>query len=185
MPDCDFNDRFVKEYSKLVYTAIRNRLKKCGLDLPHEEILDIMQDTLTHIFESGKLDTIRSRDSIPYWIAIVSGNAAMQHLRLKRRAEPEEPISIFTKAGDCELIDILPCCGLSPSEELDRGDLSEKLDSALESLPDRERLIIKLNLLHDKKYEEISEILNIPIGTVSNYIKRAKDKLKKALKGFV
>lgn len=185
MPENDFNDQFVMKYSKLVYASIRNRLKSYGIELQHDDILDIVQDAFTAIFEGGKLKTIRNPGSIPYWIAIVSGNAAIQHVRVKRRIEPEDPVSIYTKDGENELFETLAFCGLTPPEELDKDALSAKLDAAFESLPDREKLIIKMNLIHDKKYEEISAILGVPLGTISNYIKRAKEKLRRSLEGFL
>ena len=182
MNEGSFTDQFVKKYSKLIYTAIERRLRSCGLALGHEEILDIQQDLLTSICEGKKLDKIQNPDSIPYWIAIVSGNAAMQYMRNRRRIEPEKPVSLSDKIGETELIELIPSSGLSPSEELGKDELSERIDDAMASLPAKEKLIIKLNLLHNKKYKEIADILNLPKGTVSNYIKRAKEKLKKHLK---
>lgn len=179
-----FDEKFVKIYSNLVYTAIYRRLKGCGITLPHEEIVDIQQDVLISIWEDKKLTVIRDPKRIPYWIAIVSGNAAIQHIRKRRRGEPENPISLSDKIEASGLIDdTIPSLGLNPSEEFDKCELSERIDKAIESLPVKEKLIIKLNLLHDKKYEEIAEILGIPVGTVSNSIKRAKTKLKAHLKG--
>ncbi|MCX5678351.1 MAG: sigma-70 family RNA polymerase sigma factor [Candidatus Omnitrophica bacterium] len=179
-----FTSQFVKKYVKLVYTAIEKRLRGCGITLGHEEILDIQQDILASICAGKKLNNVRNPDSIPYWIAIVSGNAAMQYMRNRRRIEPEKMVSLSDKIGETELIELIPSSGPTPPEELGKDELSEKIDEAMERLPPKERLIIKLNLLHDKKYEEIADILNLPKGTVSNYIKRAKGKLKKHLEEF-
>ena len=77
MEDGYFNDEFIKKYSKLVQAAIEKRLRKSGISLPIEEVRDIQQDVFTSIWEGKKLDKIRGPESIPYWIAIVSGNAAM------------------------------------------------------------------------------------------------------------
>lgn len=184
MDEGHFTNQFVKKYSKLVYTAIERRLIGCGLTLPREEILDIRQDLFTSICEGNKLDKIQNPDSIPYWVAIVSGNAAMQYMRNRRRIEPVKPVSLSDKIGETELIELIPSSGLSPSEELGKDELSGRIDDAIESLNAKEKLIIKLNLLHDKKYEEIADMLSLPKGTVSNYIKRAKEKLKKHLREF-
>jgi RNA polymerase sigma-70 factor (ECF subfamily) len=188
MNEGHFDEKFVKTYSNLVYTAIHRRLKGYGIVLPHEEILDIQQDVFISIWEDGKLATIRDSESIPYWIAIVSGNAAMQYVRKLRRSGPEGHLLLSDKLEESclnyDLLSSLTYFGLSPSEEFDKNELSGKIDEAIESLPVKERLIIKLNLLHDKKYEEIAGILGVPVGTVSNSIKRAKDKLRTYLNGF-
>jgi RNA polymerase sigma-70 factor, ECF subfamily len=183
MHEAHFNENFVKIYSKLIYTAIYRRLKGCGIILGHEEILDIQQEVLISIWEGKKLDTIRDPESIPYWVAIVSGNAAMQYMRKLHRIEPDSPRLLSGNMAESGLIDIIPSFGPSPSEELDRYELSVRIDDAIESLSVKEKLIIKLNLLHGKKYEEIAGILGLPAGTVSNCIKRAKERLKAHLKG--
>jgi RNA polymerase sigma-70 factor (ECF subfamily) len=179
-----FADEVIKRYSKLIYTAIERRLGKYGFSLPQEEIMDIQQEVLISIWEGKKLDNIRNAASIPYWLAIVSGNAAIQYMRRRRRIEPEKRISLSDKM-EAEGFAELASSSLSPSEELNRKDLSNKIDASLESLPAKERLIIKLNTLHDKKYEEIAHMLDIPIGTVSASIKRAREKLKAYLKEFI
>lgn len=178
------NDEFVKKYSNLVYAAIQNRVKKCGMLLSHEEVLDIRQDIFASLWENGKLGAVQNPESVPYWLAIVSGNAAMQYLRRQYRHEPVKPVPLFDLIGGREIIDLIPSSGDDPSDALSKDELAKKIDESIESLPTKEKLIIKLNLLHDKKYEEIADMLNIPTGTVSNYIKRAKEKLKRRLKGF-
>jgi RNA polymerase sigma factor (sigma-70 family) len=70
------------------------------------------------------------------------------------------------------------------SETPQKRELSEKIDTSIASLPPKEQLVIKLNLLHDMEYHEISEMLNMPKGTVSSCLKRAKDRLKEELKDF-
>lgn len=184
MEKSSFNDEFVKKYSNLVYAAIQNRVKKCGMALSHEEVLDIRQDLFISILEGGKLDNVQNPESIPYWLAIASGNAAMQYLRKQHRREPVKPVSLFELIGGAEIIDLIPASGPGPSDSLGKDELSKKLDESIESLPIKEKLIIKLNLLHDKKYDEIADMLNLPKGTVSNYIKRAKEKLKRDLEEF-
>ncbi|MFH1190376.1 MAG: sigma-70 family RNA polymerase sigma factor [Candidatus Omnitrophota bacterium] len=183
MNESYFEDKIVRKYSNLVYTAIDRRLKGYGIVLPREDILDIRQEVLISLWEGKKLDTIRDTDSIPYWIAIVSGNTAIQYIRRTRRIEPEKPIPLSDKLESAGIIDMIPSSGMDPSEELDKYELSGRIDDAIDSLPVKEKLIVKLNLLHGKKYSEIAEILRLPAGTVSNCILRAKEKIKAHLSG--
>ena len=81
-------------------------------------------------------------------------------------------------------MELIPSTGLNPSDELAKNELSKKIEEAVDALPTKEKLIIKLNLIYEKKYDEIAKILNLPKGTVSSYIKRAKEKLRCALKDF-
>jgi len=157
-------DTLLKKYSALIRNAIYNRARKYGVSLPIHDIDDIAQDVLAAIWEGNKLSTIKNRKDISCWLAIVSGNAAAEYLRSRRPAETlneEEAVYACTPP--------------------DKETLSE-IEKAIEKLPPRERLIIQLNLFHDKKYREIADMLNIPEGTVSSYIKRSKDRLKNKLK---
>lgn len=184
MNDLRFNDQFVKKYSDLIYAAIKRRLKGSGFNLPHEEILDIQQEVFASMLEDDKLGKVLNAASVPYWIAIVSGNAAMQYMRRRRRVEPKNVVSLFDTIGETEISELIPSSVLMPSEKMCKDEVSAKIDDAIESLEIKEKLIIKLNLMHDKKYEEIAEMLKIPRGTVASYVKRAKEKLKKRLEKF-
>ncbi|MFA6321345.1 MAG: sigma-70 family RNA polymerase sigma factor [Candidatus Omnitrophota bacterium] len=164
----------VKKYTALISASIANRLKKYGFNPACQDTEDIFQEVLASIWIGGKLCNVRNRKSIAYWLAIVSGNAAIEHMRKKIAGGTLNPIQI----ADAENIE-------SPASDTPRKrELSEKIDSSIDLLPEKERLVIKLNLLHGMEYREISEILKMPKGTVSSCIKRAKEKLREELKDF-
>ena len=172
----------VRKYSALVYTSIENRLKKYGLDTSSHDIEDIRQNIFSDIWKNGKLSHITNRGDISYWIAILSGNAAMEHFRSKDARQLRNTLPLSHKIDEKELNEILPSDLSAPSDELARAELENRIDLAIDSLPAREKIMIKLHLIHDKKYNEIAEFLRVPAGTVSSCIKRAKEKLKEALK---
>ncbi|MCX5666360.1 MAG: sigma-70 family RNA polymerase sigma factor [Candidatus Omnitrophica bacterium] len=172
----------VKKYSPLIYVSVENRLKKYGLDASSHDIEDIKQNIFSDIWKNGKLSHITNRDDISYWIAILSGNAAIEHFRSREVRLLNNAVSLSCKIDDKELGDIFPSGIPGPNDELARADMEESLELAIESLPASEKLIIKLYLIHGKKYRQIAELLGLPNGTVSSHIKRAKEKLKEALK---
>lgn len=178
-------DAFVNKYSRLIDISVDRRLKKYNFTLPREDMEDIRQDVMSSIWEGGKLESVRNPESLPYWLAITSGNHAMEYLSRKRRIAPLGAVSLHDKIGEEELLEILSSDRSGRADELARGEISEKIDEAIGSLPDKEKLIIKLNILHGKKYHEIAGLLGLPNGTVSNYVKRAKVKLRNALKEFL
>ncbi len=172
---------FIAKYSALISIAAKKRLRKYGFTLPREDIHDIRQDVLESIWKSDMFKSVRNASSLSYWLAIVSGNAAMLHMRKKRRLEGPLRLSLSDSIGGQELAELLASTCPDPATALENDELSDALDAAIESLPEKERLIIKLNLIHEKKYEEISGMLGLPIGTVCSYVKRAREKLKKYL----
>ena len=56
------------------------------------------------------------------------------------------------------------------------------LDQAIESLPDKYKLVIVMRHKQEKEYEEIAQELNIPLGTVKAHIFRGRELLNKYLK---
>lgn len=175
---------FIKKYSSLIFISIENRLKKYGFSLPHQDIEDTRQNVLASIWRDKKLESVKNRADIAYWLAIVAGNEAMAYLKVKRGQEPQRKISLCDKIDEKELAEFIPLDTPSPFDELARKELSKKIKEAIESLPAKEKLIMKLNFIHDKKYDEIARLLSLPKGTVSSYIKRAKERLRERLKHF-
>jgi RNA polymerase sigma-70 factor (ECF subfamily) len=174
----------IGKYSRLVDISIAGRLKKYGFVLPQEDVEDIRQDVFTMIWHEDKLKNIANADDISYWIAIVSGNMAIDYIRKNGIRENLKTIPIHEKLQEKEFADIIPAKTTKSDDELYRKEISERIDKAIRDLPSREKLIIKLYLIHDKKYDAIADMLDLPKGTVSSYIKRAKEKLKKQLKDF-
>ncbi len=175
---------FINKYSSLIEISIKNRLKRYGCTLPDQDVEDVRQDILASLWKERKFETIKNRHNITYWLAIVSGNMAVEYLRQKLILEPLTPMSIFEKIGEKELSELIPSSEPKPSDDAAKNEFLEKVEAAVELLPGKERLITKLNLLYDKKYHEIADMLGIPRGTVSSYLKRAKERLKERLKDF-
>ena len=174
----------VKKYSGLVNTAIENRLKKYNIPVSRHDVEDIRQNIFSDIWKNNKLESIINRDDISYWIAILSGNAAIEYFRTSSVRQAQKMISLSQKLDEIELHELLPSGASDPKDELARAEIEAKVDEAIETLPEKEKIVIKLHLIYDKKYHEIAEILGLPKGTVSSYIKRAKEKLREDLKNY-
>ena len=173
----------IDKYSGLADIAIAGRLKKYGFTLPRQDIEDIRQDVFAAIWRLDKLKSITNIDDISYWIAMVSGNAAINYIRKNDTMERLKTVSIHEKIWeDKEFADYLPSKSMKADEEVSEAETAKIIDSAIRKLPSREKLIIKLHLIHDKKYDDIADMLGLPKGTVSSYVRRAKKKLKTALK---
>ena len=178
-------DFFVKKYSGHILASIGYRMRKYGIYLQAEDLKEIQQNTLSLLWKNGKFPEIRNPASLKYWLAIVSGNTAVQYMRNKKRLDRLAPVSLSEKIGDMEMTDVISSDALTPAEELDRVETSKKMHDAIESLPAKEKLALKLNLIYGKKYGEISGIMAVPTPTVSSYIRRAKERLKKELRDYV
>lgn len=164
----------VKRYHALISASIANRLKRYGFDPTCEETEDIRQNVLSSVWEEKKLLQVRNRKKIACWLSIVSGNAAIEHMRRKMADKNPKFISLsdIAKIDDMQTV----------SQEADEEGFSEMVERAIALLPPKEQLVSKLNLLHGMEYREIAQMLNMPKGTVSSCLKRAKEKLRRRLK---
>jgi len=176
---------FTKKYSHLINISIKNRLAKYGFGTSGHDIEDIKQDVLVSIWNERKLESLKNHSSLQYWLSIVSGNAALEHMRRLRREPASSARSIYENIGGSELHELIPSRHDNANDVLSTKEFSEKLEAEINSLPVRDRLIIKLHILHSKGYADIADMLGLPMGTISSSVKRTKDKWKEIFKDFL
>lgn len=172
----------VEKYSRLVYAAIENRLKKYSIKIPSQDIEDIRQEIFTMIWREDKLKSIKNTDNIAYWIAIVAGNTAMAHMRKPETINFRNSLTIDDADDDNIVCALSDASAALPDEFAKNKETQDRIDRALDSLPSKEKLVMKLLLFHNKKHREIAEILSVPESTVSSHAKRAKEKMRRWLK---
>jgi RNA polymerase sigma-70 factor (ECF subfamily) len=71
--------------------------------------------------------------------------------------------------------------GESPLEELESRELGAAIESAIAKLRPEYRACIILRHVEDYSYDEIAEIVKLPLGTVKTYIHRARQELREYL----
>jgi RNA polymerase sigma-70 factor (ECF subfamily) len=72
-----------------------------------------------------------------------------------------------------------------PSEPIERAERVELVQSALDRLAPDHRAVVVMKDLDGLRYEEIAEILNIPVGTVRSRLHRARLELRDRLRGLM
>jgi RNA polymerase sigma-W factor len=144
-----------------------------------EEAADLVQETFMKAFAS--LASYRFEYRFSTWLYRIAANNAIDHLR-KRKIEAlslDRPVE--TRDGSVELQ--LPDWTHNPEFDFTRKQRRISIREAIESLPDKYRQVIIYRHTEDKSYDEIAKILDIPVGTVKARIFRARELLKKKLKG--
>ena len=72
--------------------------------------------------------------------------------------------------------------GPGPEAQAIALDQARRLHDAIDALPEKYRTVITLYHLQGKQYEEIAEVLGLPMGTVKTHLFRAKEHLRKILR---
>lgn len=88
---------------------------------------------------------------------------------------------LFPSKKDKEIYIEIPDEDYAPEQIFQRSQEQEEVLKAIENLKEPYGLILKLRHLKGYSYEEIGEILDLPIGTIKSRIYRARNELKKIL----
>ncbi len=178
-------DEFVSRYSALIYWAIKDRLHKWDYFHQQEDVDEIHQNVFLGIWKNNKLSQIRDHKKIARWLVIVAGNETVDYFKYTKAQTPPLAVSIFKEITDkgapLTIADTLSSRFNDPFSENSLKEIEIILEQMINTLPAKDKIILNLHFLYNKKYREIGEILNIPTGTVSTTLKAIRAKLKDTL----
>jgi RNA polymerase sigma-70 factor, ECF subfamily len=106
--------------------------------------------------------------------------AIVSRLCLNRLAGSERRLARHGEETLARLIDARP----GPDQAVERGELEEALHRAIAELPDERRIVVVLRDVEGLAYEEIAQVLELPVGTVRSRLHRARLDLKEKLERF-
>ncbi len=139
-----------------------------------ESIQDILQES----FIKAYVNLNDYDPTLPFssWMYRIVHNETISYFRKqKNRPAPvvhEEDLTIFEKiADDFNVIEVI---------DADRRGQAVRL--AIDSLDPLYKAVITLRFFEEKSYDEISDILHMPSGTVATYLSRGKVQLKEYIK---
>ena len=152
---------------------------------------DLAQETFVRMFKaSGRYKAGTAKFST--WMYHIASNLCKNELRNRGRRGRFFVDNVGTHdenlghAGAEDLIATAPAdSAFQPDIELERKELKRTVQNAIAELPERYRLPVSLRDLQGLSYEEISEVLNLPLGTTKSRINRARLMLKDKLRSFV
>lgn len=137
---------------------------------------DVVQDTFMKLYTSA--DMYREIAKFSTWIFTIAANLAKSELRRQKR---RRVISIHSMGIDDKEYEI-PSESYDPEKESTSSYGEKQIQLAIDTLPDQFKTVILLREVQQLSYEEISQILNISIGTVKSRINRGRQRLQKLLK---
>ncbi len=145
-----------------------------------ETARDLTQETFMKAFAS--LASYRSEYRFSTWLYKIAANASIDFLRKKRiqALSLDRPLPTQDGSVEIEVADN----SYNPEKDLVRKEQRSGIEQAIESLPDKYREVIVYRHKEDKTYEEIADLLNVPVGTVKARIFRARELLKKKLRAL-
>ena len=134
---------------------------------------DVFQDTFLQVHQSAEQFDPQRR--FRPWLFTIAANKARDLIRSQAR-RPTNPLQATISPGDeesGEFIDLMQSTGDLPSEPMERRELQELVHNTVSAMPEHLREILLLSYFHQFPYKQISEILDIPLGTVKSRLHAA------------
>ena len=136
--------------------------------LNYEDAEDVLQEVFVKIYYN--LNGFNQKLKFSSWAYRIAHNETMSDLR-KRKVRPLNYVEMEDLVKIADKLDI--------SAEVEHKDLQNEINSILSKLDKKYREVLVLKFLEEKDYNEISDILKKPVGTVGTLINRAKKQFKK------
>ncbi len=162
----------IRKYQKRIYFTVLQVV------MNHEDADDMLQDTFIKAYT--KLDTYN--ESFPFypWLYRIAINTCLNHQKKKARLRA---MSLDDLDGNGHHADLAE----SPTQmfDMEGSELVDKLKAALKKIPYEQRTVFLLRVNDGLSYQEISETMDISMGTVMSRLSRARDKLRILLEEYV
>jgi RNA polymerase sigma-70 factor (ECF subfamily) len=145
---------------------------------------DMTQEAFIRLLRS--LRTYRGETKFTTWLYRLVTNICLDGLR--RRGRPVESLDDHGTQGQAADAAQTPGERLAdddrwtqPEEHLDLRESATEVREALVSLPATQRLALTLHYFEDLRYEDIAEVMGLPLNTVKSHIRRGKERLAQVL----
>jgi RNA polymerase sigma-70 factor (ECF subfamily) len=164
--------RLVETYQRPVFTLILRMVR----DPPLAE--DLAQEAFLKAFRHlATFDTSRKLSS---WLFKIAHNTTLDHLRRNQL----DTVSLEPPAGESadHRKSWIDEDSERPDQRVESRDLAEAIEEAIGGLSPRYREIVVLRYQEGLAYQEIAQILDLPMGTVKTQIHRARGQLAQTLR---
>jgi RNA polymerase sigma-70 factor, ECF subfamily len=163
--------RYERPIFALLFRMVRDR----------ELAEDLSQETFIKALNA--IESYRPEFKFSSWIFKIANNAAIDHLRrreLDTLSLDGSPHAETPEAMQATALQI-GARQESPLDTVEAKELGGAIEVAIGRLRPEYRSCILLRHVEGRAYEEIAEMLDLPLGTVKTYIHRARNELRQAL----
>ncbi len=166
-------ERYERPVFSLIYRMVRDRTLA----------EDLAQEAFIRAFNA--IGTYNTAYKFSNWIFKIANNHTIDHLRKRKldtvsihgspHATTQDEVSQTRLVVESE--------DENPQQLLEHRELGSQIEAAIGELRTEYRTVILLRHVEGYAYDEIAEIMDLPLGTVKTYLHRARNELKKKLEG--
>ncbi len=160
----------VSKYEHMVFSLALRIMKS------REDAEDVTQEVFLNAY--NHLADYQSRFKFSTWLLKITKNQALYRLRgAKNRPVPADDLDVLSSGAP----DAVQTQGSNPEEAAERNEFKGVVLDILQTLPDKYRLTLMLRHLFERSYQDISDILEMNIGTVKTNIHLGRKLLRQKL----
>ena len=167
--DQDAFAQLVQRYQRRIFNLVYRMLQQ------YEEASEITQETFLAAWQG--LPSFRGDARFPTWLYRIAYNCALKQLETRKR---DRALQVALQAEQVlKSKDHIA----RASAQIDEHEQQAFVQEHLSHLPAKYRIVLILRHLQDMTYEEMAEILTMPVGTIKTHLFRARNLLKERLQG--
>ncbi len=171
----------VERYQRKVYSIALGMLKD------KEEARDVAQEAFVKVYRY--IEHFKGDSSFYTWLYRITSNLCIDLIRKRGSARASDHVE-FDESAQHDISDVGQGklgarLGTNPHKSILQRELAEKITAAIYQIPEAHREILLLREVEGLSYEEISDILKIPKGTVMSRLFHARLKMQKILSDYV
>jgi len=159
-------DRLIRLYQQMLYYHIRRMV------IDHEDADDVLQNTLLKAWKN--IDRFRGDAALRTWLYRIATNEALTFLNKKKKMVKTDVENIED--------DMRHSLDWGGGRYISGEEIQLKLQAAIATLPERQRLVFNMRYFDEMKYEEISKVLEVSVGGLKANFHHAVKKIEKYLR---
>lgn len=139
-------EELVNTYKERLYWHVRR------IVLDHDDADDVLQNTFIKVYRS--IDGFKGESKLYSWMYRIATNEALTFLKQKSRKLGVSNDELQERMADTLQSDVY----------FEGDEIQLKLQKALATLPEKQKLVFNMKYFQEMKYEEISEVLETSVG---------------------
>lgn len=175
--DTDAFTQLVEKYKQpvmnLVYRSLRDQT----------EAEDLAQNVFVQVYKSAARYQMTAKFST--WLFTIARNLCLNEIRRRSRHPAESLDAPHPEQEEQPKHQIEDLKNASPPDKLLEGELVNKVEEAIASLPENQRTALLLCRQDELSYEEMAEILGCSVSATKSLIHRGRETLKERLKPYL
>lgn len=166
----------VDRYQARVFGFVRRMVRSV------EDAEDIAQEVFIRAFQN--IDRFDGRASLTTWLFKIASNLCIDRVRRKER-RPDTVSLVGSEDGESAVEYDAPDETWNPEMRATTSHMEQAVEHAIAKMSDKLRSVLLLHDLEELSYDEISQVVGIPVGTVKSRLFLARTALQNSLKEFI